>query len=123
MLIEKYMTPVPTVVSGQTEIWKVEEIFKKLKFQHMPVIDDNGYGLLTIHDIKLVKAFSGSQEFLARDFMSQKFISVNEQDHLKDVIKQMISAKDDCAIVFNNEKKLVGIFTTNDALKILYSKL
>lgn len=65
MIIKNYMTSIPTTVSGKTEIWKVGEMINKLGIRHMPVLDESHYGLLTDSDIKIVKAFAASSEFLA----------------------------------------------------------
>lgn len=55
--------------------------------------------------------------------MTQKYISVKIEDHLKDVVKELIHKKLDCAFVFNESSVLVGIFTTIDALKVLLEKI
>ncbi|WGL61014.1 CBS domain-containing protein [Pigmentibacter sp. JX0631] len=123
MHISTYMTPVPKTVSGKTEIWKIEEMIKKLGIRHMPVLDENHYGLITDNDVQIVKAFASSHEFLARDFMTQKFIQVKADSILKDVIKDLIDKKLDCAFIFDDKNILIGIFTMIDALKILYDKL
>lgn len=123
MQISNYMTSIPKTVSGKTEIWKIEEMIKKLGIRHMPILDENHYGLITDNDVKIVKAFASSHEFLARDFMTQRFITVKAEQLLKDVIKELIDKKLDCAFVFDEKSVLVGIFTTIDALKILYEKI
>lgn len=89
----------------------------------MPVLEENHYGLITDNDVKLVKAFASSHGFLARDFMSKKFLSVKNDQPLKDVIKELIDKKLDCAFIFDDKEILIGIFTTIDALKLLYEKI
>jgi len=100
------------------------EIMEWQSIRHVPVVDDEDrvVGLVTHRDL-LRLAASGSQGAPVRDVMTPVRMTFTPETPLKVVIETMITNKWGCALIADAERKLLGIITEADFLRIVYGML
>jgi len=100
------------------------EIMEWQSIRHVPVVDDAGrvVGLVTHRDL-LRLAASGSQGAPVREVMTPVRMTFIPETPLKVIIETMITNKWGCALIADAERKLLGIITEADFLRIVYGML
>jgi len=100
------------------------EIMEWQSIRHVPVVDDEGrvVGLVTHRDL-LRLAASGSQGAPVREVMTAVRMTFRPETPLKVVIETMITNKWGCALIADADRKLLGIITEADFLRIVYGML
>ncbi len=117
--IMKFMTTVPQTIGNDIPLKTALSMMKEQRIRHLPVLEGSKLvGMLTDRDIKLAAAFKGSDEMRVDDVMSPDAYSVSPEANLEEVVAEMAEHKYGAAVVIDN-KKVVGIFTAIDALKVL----
>jgi acetoin utilization protein AcuB len=93
---------------------------KKNQIRHLPV--ENGgelIGVLTDRDVKLAISFKGKEELTVNDVMTLHPYSVVPQAPLDQVVFEMAEHKYGCAVIRQENGKVVGIFTATDGVRVL----
>lgn len=99
----------------------VADVMKLKKIRHIPVVDKNYtlVGLVTHRD--LISALAGKIEKLSvKNIMQKEVKAVLSDTPLKGAMEVMILNKYGCLPVVGNDRKLLGIVTEIDLLKVLY---
>lgn len=73
---------------------------------------------LTDRDVKLASSFQGAAEFKVEEVMTPDPYTVKPGTSLEHVVSEMAEHKYGCAIIQQDNGKIVGIFTTIDALRV-----
>lgn len=119
-LIQKVMTAMPHTIGADITIKKASEMMREFHIRHLPVQKAGTLvGVLTERDIRLARSFQGPGELTVEDVMVPDPYTVDPNAPLDEVALHMAEHKYGCAIVQQNNGKVVGIFTDNDALRIL----
>ena len=121
--IAHFMTASPYTIGKDQTLAKAQAAMRELGVRHLPVLDAGVVvGLLSQRDIYFVEALevSGAQGAAVEEAMSQSLYCVQIHEELGDVAAHMAEHKYGCALIFDGTK-LVGIFTTTDALRALTS--
>ncbi len=117
--IMKYMTTQPHTIGRDIPIAKAQEMMKEHRIRHLPVQHGGKLvGILTDRDVKLAMSFQGPGELLVEDVMTADPYTTSPDAPLADVVFEMAEHKYGSAIIQDNGK-VVGIFTDNDALRVL----
>jgi len=118
--IQKVMTAMPHTIGADMTIKKAMEVMREYRIRHLPV-QKGGLlvGVISDRDIKLGRSFQGLGELTVDDVMSPDPYVVSPEALLDTVVLEMAEHKYGCAIVQQPNGKVVGIFTDNDALRIL----
>lgn len=118
--IEKYMTPNPHTIGKEILIKVAYEIMKEHRIRHLPVLEAGKLvGILTDRDIKLAASFGDTWSFRCADIMSPDTYTVRPETPLDAVVEEMAEHKYGSAVVQQENGKVVGIFTSIDALQAL----
>lgn len=118
--IEKYMTSMPHTIGATIPIKKALDFMKTYQIRHLPVQESgNLVGILTDRDIKLATSFSSVENLRVEDIMTLDPYTVKPQTPLDSVVLEMAEHKYGCAIVVQENGKVVGIFTAVDGLRVL----
>lgn len=118
--IDKYMTPMPHTVNGDLPLQQAARMMTDNGFRHLPVqVAGKLVGLLSDRDIKLGLTFNDAETIKVEDVMSLEVYTVTPQSALNHVVETMAERKYGCAVVQQENQKVVGIFTSVDALRVL----
>ena len=118
--IEKYMTPMPHTIGSYIPIKAALNMMRENRIRHLPVENAGKLvGVLSDRDIKLASSFNHSEEFKVDDVMTPEPYTVNPKTPLDQVVFEMAEHKYGCAVIRQENGKVVGIFTATDALRVL----
>jgi acetoin utilization protein AcuB len=117
--IKKFMTYNPKTIEPSKTISEAQSVMKTENIRHLPVVDEGKIvGIISDRDVKLLLGLvlSTPQSIKVRDILHSTVFSVHPDAPIDQVVDEMASKHYGCALVEDNGK-LVGIFTTIDALK------
>lgn len=116
--IEKYMTPMPHTINASLPLKKAVNMMRESGIRHLPVQDGGRLlGIVTDRDVKLAASFSGADGLTVEDVMTPDPYHVPPQAGLDEVLTEMTERKLGCAVVQQENGKVVGIFTATDGLR------
>ena len=102
---------------------RAHELMNEHRIRHLPVLDGGKLvGILSQRDLYFVETFGTDKPSTIRvdEAMSQDVFAVSVDSRLTDVAATMLRKKLGCAVV-TKDGKVVGVFSTIDALKALLS--
>ena len=112
--LEDVMTPMPFVVRPEDTIALAQRIMNLRRIRHLPVVrDDELVGLLSQRNVQL----HGNQARVADAMVTHPY-AVDVATPLDDVVTTMAARKLGSAVV-THQGRVVGVFTTVDALRML----
>ena len=118
--IEKFMTPMPYTINPDIPLKEAIEMMRQHRIRHLPVLFAGKLmGVITDRDIKLASSFSQATTLKVDDVLTPDPYSVTPQASLDQVVFEMAEHKYGCAIVQQENGKVVGIFTATDGLRVL----
>lgn len=119
-MIQKFMTPMPHTIGKDITIRKAFEQMREYHIRHLPVQEAGKLvGVLTDRDLKLAASFKGAFELTVDEVMTSDPYIVQPETPLDQVVFEMAEHKYGCAIIQQQNGKVVGIFTAIDALRVL----
>lgn len=121
LTIEQYMSASPYTIGHDQTFAAAHQLMRQKDIRHLPVLRGGQIvGVVSVRDLHLVETFPGVDEdqILVEEAMSQDVYAVSRHTPLADVAREMASRKLGSAVVLEG-KKVVGVFTTVDALRAL----
>jgi acetoin utilization protein AcuB len=123
--VREYMSPcVHSIGKGQM-LSTAHAMMRKWNIRHLPVLDAGRVvGLLSIRDLHLVETLNDVDptKVPVEDAMSPEPYAIAPNAELRTVAVEMATRKLGSALVVNRDK-VIGIFTTVDALRALFELL
>jgi len=119
--VSKYMSTNPRTIGSDQSIAQANEIMSENRIRHLPVLKGGEIiGLISQSDIRLIETLKGvdPKEVKVQDAMTPEPFIVSPDSLLDEVAAEMAEYKYGSAIVTQN-RQVVGIFTTLDALEAL----
>jgi acetoin utilization protein AcuB len=119
------MTPTPHLIGAEQSLKTAHEIMRAHEIRHLPVLHGGKLiGLLSLRDLHLVETLPGvdPETVSVEEAMSQDVYAVPPKTPLKAVVSEMASRKLGSVVVVEG-MKVVGVFTTVDALELLAERL
>ena len=119
--VSKYMSTTPIVVEPSTTLLRATALMKEHDIRHLPVVaGEKLVGLVTQSDLRIVAGLSGvaSAQVKIEDIMHREPFSCGPDSSLDETVDAMVAHKWGSAVVMQN-KKVVGIFTSVDAMRAL----
>ena len=123
--IERYMTPSPYTIGSDQPLSAAHQIMHRHDIRHLPVLRAGRIvGVVSLRDLHLVETLPGvhADELSVEEAMSQDVYSVARDAPLAQVARAMATRKLGSAVVLERNK-VVGVFTTVDALHALADTL
>lgn len=118
--ISKFMTSMPHTIGKDIPVSKALEMMREHRIRHLPVQSEGRLvGVLSDRDIRTASAFQGAGDLTVEDVMTQDPYAVRPEAAVNEVVSEMAAHKYGCAIVRQDNGKVVGIFTDNDGLRYL----
>ncbi len=124
-VVGQYMTPAPYTVAPTRSLAAAGHLMKDHQVRHLPVLDGGlVVGLVSERDLLLVETLPGVNptEVRVEEAMVQDVFAVEPEAPVGEVVEQMIALKLGSAVVVR-EGRVVGVFTTIDALRALHDLL
>jgi acetoin utilization protein AcuB len=119
--VMKFMTVMPHSVGSDQTIDMAHKIMDENSIRHLPVMKAGQIaGIVSDRDLKLAMSIRGveANKTTVDEVASSEVFLVKPDSKLDDVAKMMAEKKIGSVLVVDNHR-LVGIFTTTDALKAL----
>jgi len=117
--IDKYMTPSPHSIGQEQPLAKAHALMREFHIRHLPVLHGGKLvGVLSDRDLHLIETLRDVDptKVTIEEAMSPVVYSVSPKALLDDVVREMSHHKYGCAVIEDNGK-LVGVFTTVDAMR------
>lgn len=121
VIVAERMTKTPHVVRVEQSLKTAHELMRLHAVRHLPVVQGGKLtGLLTQHDLRFVETLHDldPEQVRVEQAMSQDIYAVPPRTPLKQVVAEMALRKLGSAVVVDGTK-VVGVFTTTDALETL----
>lgn len=121
LLVEDLMTRSPLTVEASRSLADAKRLMRRWGVRHLPVMDDGELvGLISDRDVKLIEAHSDTRasDIALAEAMSRAPWTVAPTTPLEIAVRHMARHKLGSSVVVDN-KKVVGIFTSNDGLRAL----
>lgn len=115
------MTSQPLTIGREQTLATAHKIMRDHEVRHLPVLHAGGIvGILSQRDLYFLETIRGVEldADLVEDAMSPDVYEVSPEDALRKVAQVMAARRLGCAVVVENGHA-VGIFTANDALRLI----
>jgi len=119
--IADFMTPMPHTVGSEQTITFAQEMMQKYDIRHLPVLHGGElHGIVSDRDLGMVAGLNevNPDATTVEEAMTQEAYTVSKETPLFEVLMEMLSNKYGSVVVVE-ERKIIGILTTHDALKLL----
>ncbi len=117
--IQKYMSTGIQTIQANKSVAEAHKVMAQHGIRHLPVMKGEEFvGIISDRDIRLLESFQGvdPEKALVQDIVHKDTYSVGPDAPLDDVVREMGSHKYGSTVIMQNGK-VVGIFTTVDAMK------
>jgi acetoin utilization protein AcuB len=118
--IRHYMTESPRSISADESLFRARQMMQALSIRHLPVTDgERLVGIVTERDMRMLEG-CGVSTLKTRvcEAMTPEPYVVDARTPLAAVARQMTDRKLGSAVI-TEDGKIVGIFSTTDALRVL----
>jgi acetoin utilization protein AcuB len=122
-LIREYMSTSPHTIGPKQTLAAASGILRRHGIRHLPVLDAGRIvGMLSHRDILLIESLPDvkPEEVPVEDAMVQDVFTVSPDAPIGEAIETMIERKVGSAVVVGENDRVVGVFTTIDALAALH---
>lgn len=123
--IREVMTPAPHTIGSDQKLALARSIMRDHGLRHLPVLRGGKLvGVLSERDLLFLESMAGVDLEIdcVADAMTPDIYTAHPDDALRDVARIMYLHKFGCAVVMDGSR-LLGIFTTSDALRHLVDVL
>ena len=110
-------------ISPNSTVHDAYEVMKKSQIHHVPVVEKGeAIGIISDRDLQFITLMGNSNEIKCQDIMTKDPVIVDTSSPISEVSLTMVEKNINCVLINNSEGKVVGIFTSTDALKLLSIK-
>jgi acetoin utilization protein AcuB len=123
--VRQYMTPSPHTIGPTRSLALARRTMLEHRVRHLPVLDGGHIvGVVSERDLLFVESLPGVNptEVQVAEAMVQEVFTVDPDMPIGEVVETMIERKMGSAVVCE-EERVVGVFTTIDALRALHERL
>jgi acetoin utilization protein AcuB len=116
--IQKFMTTTPITIQKTATLEEAYKVMKAHHIRHLPVLEnDTLIGIISERDIMVAEALKNVDAFQVKvgDIAKNETYYVSPDTPTDEVVLEMAANKYGSALIVQN-KKLVGIFTSIDAM-------
>jgi len=124
-VVLEFMTASPHTIAANRSLSAAAEVMREHHVRHLPVLDGGRIvGVVSERDILLVESLRGVSptDVAVEEAMVQDVFTVPPDAPVGEVIETMMERKIGSAVV-SDGARVVGVFTTIDALRALHSLL
>lgn len=120
MKMEAVMTPVPITIDEDTDLFTARRLLRDKKIRHLPVTHSGKLtGILSERDTRMVSLLPEIVKIGVADVMTRNPLTVSETMPVLEAVSKMAAKKHGCLVVTGPAAEITGIFTSQDALRLL----
>ena len=121
MFVKDVMNIEPYLLHEEETILSASKFMREEKIRNLPVVDNDKklVGLITLREI-INMLLGNPDKILIRDAMIKLVISVSPDTLLKEAVEIMLINKYGCLPVIDSKKKLIGMLTESDLLRVIH---
>lgn len=126
LTIRHYMTPSPITIGQDQSLNVAHEVMRAHRIRHLPVLEHGRLiGIVSERDLHLVETLRDVDPASVRveEAMTPEPYAVSPDTSLEWVVSEMAEHKYGAAVVVDSRHKVLGVFTTVDALRSLQDLL
>jgi acetoin utilization protein AcuB len=119
--VARYMTSAPHCIGCDETLERAHALMREHAIRHLPVLEGGKLaGVISQRDLYFYEALGPTdpEAVTVQEAMSQETFSVPPEASVEDVALEMAEHKYGCAFVMDGAR-VVGVFTTTDALRAL----
>lgn len=119
------MTPTPHSVGKDQPLAVAHRLMREHGLRHLPVLEHGKLvGMLSQRDLYFLEAIPGvdPERETVDQGMSQDVYCVSPEARIRDVVEEMVRHRYGSAVIVDHTK-VVGVFTTTNALELLLTYL
>jgi acetoin utilization protein AcuB len=123
--IERFMTRAPYTIGFHQTLAAAHRLMSDHGIRHLPVLESGKLvGMVSQRDLHLIETLRGvnPEEVEVNEAMTPTAYTVSPRSSLSKVASEMAEHKYGSAVVLEKDR-VVGVFTTVDALRALFSLL
>ena len=124
-VVRQYMTPAPHTIGRTRSLAAARQLMLEHRVRHLPVLDGGRIaGVLSERDLFMVESLPGVNptDVRVEEAMVENVFTVEPDAPIGEVVETMIARKLGSAVVSEGER-VIGVFTTIDALQALHELL
>lgn len=121
MRMKNVMNPQPHTLREDNTVLQASEFMRVSRIRNLPVVDKNNVviGLITYREI-IDSLTTNKAGVPIKNVMIKEVKAVGPDTPLKGALSVMIENKFGCLPIVDHERKLLGLVTESDLLKVLY---
>jgi len=118
--VEEVMTLLPHTIEEDAQLSEAGRIFREKKIRHLPVVRKGKLtGILSDRDAHIVSLLPDIAKISVGDVMTANPVTVAGDTPVLEAVAEMVEKKFSCVLVMGSYDDVIGIFTSQDALKLL----
>lgn len=118
--LSNYVIPNLTIAQKNSSVFEVYELMKKNQIRHIPIVENgSAVGIISDRDLQFLTLGNQDDQITCGDLMTIEPYSVAQDMTISSVSNEMARRRINCALIHNEAKKIVGIYTSSDALEVL----
>ena len=125
LTVQQFMTKSPHTIAHDQSLSAAHRLMREHDIRHLPVLEGSTLvGIVSQRDLHLIESLKDvdPNKVLVAEAMSKEVYTVGPRASIRKVASEMATHKYGSAVVMEHDQ-VVGVFTTVDALSVLYGLL
>ena len=125
LTVQQFMTRSPHTIGHDQPLVAAHRLMRDNDIRHLPVLRDRKLvGIVTQRDLHLIESLKDvdPDKVLVSEAMSAEVYTVGPRTSIRKIASEMATHKYGSVVVMEHDQ-VVGVFTTVDALTVLYGLL
>lgn len=120
--IENFMTSPVHTIGVQETLAEAHDLMNRFAIRHLPVLEGGKLvGMLSQRDLHLIETLKDvdPQVVTVEEAMNQEIYTVHPGTPMEEVARTMAQHRYGSAVIIRDDRHVLGIFTSTDALRVL----
>jgi len=125
LTVQQFMTKSPHTIGQDEPLSAAHKLMRENDIRHLPVLaGDKLVGIVSQRDLHLIESLKDVDQSTVQvsEAMSADVYTVGPRASIRKIVSEMATHKYGSAVVMEHDQ-VVGVFTTIDALSVLYGLL
>lgn len=125
LTVQQFMTRSPHTIDHAQPLSAAHRVMRDYDIRHLPVLRQGELvGIVSQHDLHIIESLKDvdPDAVMVSEAMSSEVYTVSPRTSVRQIASEMATQKYGAAVVME-DNQVVGVFTTVDALRVLYGLL